>query len=503
MPPFTEKKVFTSTVIILLFLIIITHLVGYFNANEEYYYIGSQPTRRGDLPGHFSFIIQAQQGNLLFKNLYNSQEQRALFFHPLWLVMGWTSKIFNSILFTYQFYKVIFVLLFCLAFRKFLKRFFDLEKNIWLFPFCIFAAGFFSWYIEKDTFLNLYYSPLFVLVLVLFILIYYAVWSYFERQRNKELITIFSLSLLLFVVHFYDSISLLVIIFLWSIYRYLRDGKFKQLWPALVVLLATLIGGIYYFYIFSNEPALTRWAVNNVTLMPSWQFFVMVNGLLLPLAIIGAIKERAQSSYLMLIFWVVASLFIIFSPIPFNRRFVLGLSIPLTILSYQGVRFLISKIKNYYWQLAVFFMIILSLIQNNLVMFFMDFEIIRRHGRPQYLERNYMETFIWMKDNLSKESVIFANFDYWDTEISGFTGLVSYWAGGYFSIVKENLDKVFWFFKDNQFTPEKQQFLEQNRISYLFYSIIEKQLGSFNPRNKDYLKLIYKNKDAEVYQVIK
>lgn len=501
---FSEKKIFISSLLILVFLITFTHVIGYFFANQDYYYTFAQPSRRGDMPGHLSFVVQAQDGHILFKNLYNPQEQRALFFHPLWLSMGLFSRIFHlEAVITYQLFRVIFAVFFCFVLRKFLKDFFNLDQEIWLLPFCLFSTGIYTWLIEKDTFLNLYYSPLFACVLILILLIFYFTWRFFKERRIYQLTLISSAAFLLFLIHFYDIFTVLAVMAFWTAFEYYRKKEYKIFYPLLFVIFGILPGVIYYLYIFTQEPALTRWAVNNVTLLPGWRFLALGYGIISPLALIGAIKKRGDWSYRLLILWCLASLLMIFSPLPFNRRFVLSLSIPLTILAYGGLKYLIEKSKNIITKFAVIILILFTLVFNGPFAILMDLWVIKNYGLPQYINRNYIETFAWMKNNLPAESVIFANMEFWDTNISGYTGLVSYWAGGYFSSFNENLDKVHWFFKDNQSPEEKIWFLNQNNIDYLFYSDFEKRLGVFDPSQLNYLQLVYKNQDAEVYRVPK
>lgn len=498
-----EQKIFYWSVIILFFLITISHLVGYLYSNEEYYYIGNEPMRGGDMFGHFSFIIQAKEGHLLFKNLYNPAPQQALFFHPLWLVMGWVSRLFNLDLFiTYQSFRVVFAIVFCFILRKFLKEFFNLEKNPWLLPFCIFAGGFFSYLSEKDTFTILLYSPLFTITLILMVLIFYNTLKYFTIKKPLLLLNIFIFSLLLYLIHFYDAITIILIVAAWCIYQYFSKTKIKNLLPFLMVLLAVSLGALYYFFIFSSEEALKRWALNNITLLSSWYYLIIIYGFLGPLAIIGAIIKRREKSFVFLIIWCLASIYAILSPFPFNRRLVLGLSIPLTILAYQGFIFIFQKIKKNFWQIFIGWILIIGLIHYNLLMMVTDFYLIKTYNLSKFQFRKNMETIFWLRDNLPKKSVILADFKDWDTFISGFTGLTSYLAGGYFTSFGENYDKILWFFKDNQFDDKKLQFLEDNKIDYLFYSNMEKTLGDYNPTTKNYLKLIYQNQDTQVYQVI-
>lgn len=499
-----EKKIFIASLLILVFLISFTHIVGYFFANQDYYYTFVQPTRNGDMPGHLSFIVQAQDGHFLFKNLYNPQEQRALFFHPLWLIMGLFSRVFHlDTAITYQLFKVVFAVIFCFVLRKFLKDFFNLNQEKLLLPFCLFSTGVFTWLIEKDTFLNLYYSPLFACALILILLIFYFTWRYFQERRFYQLVIISLTALLLFLIHFYDIFTILAVMALWTTFLYYQKKEYKDFFPLLSVILGIFPGVVYYFYIFTQEPVLTRWAVNNVTLLPSWQFLAIGYGIIFPLALIGAIKKRSDRLYQYLILWCLAALLMVFSPIPFNRRFVLGLSIPLTILAYSGLKWLMEKSKNILIKTAVITIILPLLMFSSFFVVFLDLRLIKNYGLPQYRKRNYIETFIWMRNNLPKESVVFANLKFWETSISGYTGLTSYWAGGYFSGFNENLDKFYWFFQDNKVAEEKKQFLYQNNINYLFYSDREKILGTFDPSQYDYLKLVYKNQDAEVYRVLK
>lgn len=59
---------------------------------------------------------------------------------------------------------------------------------------------------------------------------------------------------------------------------------------------------------------------------------------------------------------------------------------------------------------------------------------------------------------------------------------------------------VNWFFQENNGDNEKKEFLRKNNVNYIYFSDEEKQMGSFTPGEKDYLKKIFENNETEIYQ---
>jgi hypothetical protein len=59
------------------------------------------------------------------------------------------------------------------------------------------------------------------------------------------------------------------------------------------------------------------------------------------------------------------------------------------------------------------------------------------------------------------------------------------------------------FFKDNNHLEKKQLWLENLHITHIFYSEYEKNLGTFDPNSVDFLELVYKNKEVQIFRVVK
>lgn len=498
------QKIFWLTVLALLILINLPIVFGYINSDENNYYTGNQVHRGLDMYGYFTFINQAAEGKWLFKLLYTPQvDQQALFFHPLWSVTGWLMKIFSLSAFAvFHLVKNILAILFCLVLRKFLSRFYDYEQNPWQLPFITFSGGFYTWIVEKDVFLSLYLNPLFVLTLIFFLLLVHWSFEYFRSFKPGYLYGIFIIACLLFLSHFYDTVTLLLVLFAFGIYHYFKKRQLKLFLPWLVCGLAVGLGAVYYYFIFSIEPALNRWAVNNVTLIPSWHYLILGMGLLLPLAAIGIYIKRADPRFHLLGIWVLAHIYLNYSSIPFNRRLVLGIGLPLSILAYQGASFLLGNFKSYIKKTIFAAILILALTYQVLFYVAMDMVVISRHYQPAYLSRQGIDALFWMRDNLPHDRLVFANTIHWDLVISGYTQMHTYLAGGnFYSLDNESKPVIEKFFKEPE-TGQK-EFLCLNNFSYfIYFSETDQILGNYNPSAKEYLKPIYKNKNTVVYEVI-
>ena len=82
------------------------------------------------------------------------------------------------------------------------------------------------------------------------------------------------------------------------------------------------------------------------------------------------------------------------------------------------------------------------------------------------------------------------------------TGLRVYAGHGHQTVNwDEKLFLADWFFHANGQDTEKEQFLAANRITYVFYSSVEKNMGSFRPSQKPYLTAIYSSGGVTIFRV--
>lgn len=148
---------------------------------------------------------------------------------------------------------------------------------------------------------------------------------------------------------------------------------------------------------------------------------------------------------------------------------------------------------------ALLLLIIITTIYN------IVFEIKVISMRPSYLYANQseIESYIWIKNNLKDtENIIAGRFHamvipYYTTRhvLFGHHYLSPYFQEGLMFI--ENR-----FFATNEQDQSKYFWLIKNHVNYIYYASFEKNLGNFQPDNKDYLKKVYDNQEIQIYKVL-
>lgn len=96
-----------------------------------------------------------------------------------------------------------------------------------------------------------------------------------------------------------------------------------------------LLYPVYGVLASHRDPVLAAWNAQNVTVSPPWWNWLIGYALVLPWAILGALRAWREDRPLgrMLLAWALGSLLGMVAPFSLQRRFSLGLSIPLGILA--------------------------------------------------------------------------------------------------------------------------------------------------------------------------
>jgi hypothetical protein len=96
---------------------------------------------------------------------------------------------------------------------------------------------------------------------------------------------------------------------------------------------------VYDLYVYRTNPALAAWSAQNVTpSLPAWDY-ALGYGLVLLLAIGGAVTalRRRESTDLFLLSWAGSAMVLLYVPFALQRRFITGLHVPLVMLALTGL----------------------------------------------------------------------------------------------------------------------------------------------------------------------
>lgn len=377
-----SDRSFLSLVALLIFLTTVPYLLAWWNGGREFNFSG--------------FLINPLDGNSYLAKMYQGWEGSWKFHLPFtiepgeggyiflyYLFLGQISRLFSlPLLATYHLARLLGAILLTISLRNFFARVFKSRENqVLAFAVAILGSGsgwiasilglFTSdlWVAEAYPFLSILTNPHFPLGLALL------VWlvtpsSGVERQPRAAFLQVlvilaaFILSIVMpfGVVVVFVVLGGLVIWDGWDIYRtrkfsskqnrsilqelYAKSRSFQNLiWavPAGFPVLA------YDYWISKNDPVLAGWNLQNLTPSPPvWDLFLSLTPALL-LAVPGIIRFRRSPSpeQRVLILWTALGILLLYLPFELQRRFMLGLFIPVSGLASIGARNLITGHKKF------------------------------------------------------------------------------------------------------------------------------------------------------------
>lgn len=365
-----------------------------------------------------------------------------------------------------------------------------------LLPLGAFTADY--WVAETYPFLSAYANPHFVIGLALLLWIL-AQQALPRRLVLKDGLFIVLAALALSVISPFGVIIALVISGSWMLLISRRDisgrvhsrANFWQLIlaePFLWILIGGLPLSIYDFWIARVDPFLAGWNLQNITSAPAlWDTLVSLSPAIL-FALVGAWavhrkpNQGIPSGYRLLILWAISGLLLLYAPFELQRRFMMGLYIPLAGLAVIGLASLAERIQK---RMSFLFLLVflLSLPTNLLVLLAAQRGAQTRD--PQiYLTRGERMALTWIEENTAPADLILAS-PQMGLFIPAYTGRrVIY--GHPFETVNAEVKKELvsqWFGEDRTsnstavFGTKSQDFLYQQHINYIFLGPREQALG--------------------------
>jgi len=105
---------------------------------------------------------------------------------------------------------------------------------------------------------------------------------------------------------------------------------------------------LYGVWAIRQDSALAAWNAQNITLSPPWWSWGLGYALVLPLAVVGAFRSWQDQRWYgrVLLAWAAATVVGIAAPLAIQRRFSLGLSLPLGLLAGLGWEFVLSRVST-------------------------------------------------------------------------------------------------------------------------------------------------------------
>lgn len=351
------------------------------------------------------------------------------------------------------------------------------------------------WVAETYPFLSAYTNPHFPLglALILFLLVY----SYHAQNiKNFLLATLLGLSLA--VIMPFGIVVLAGIYLIENTWRYLSE---RQIAP---MPFFTLIGGgiylLYQYFAILQDPVLSEWNIQNQTISPPlWDVILSLSPVFF-LAIIGCretIRSLPGFSVRVIWGWALLGLLLIYFPFNLQRRFMLGLYIPFSLLAVLGISEISKRTKIPIKHISLI-VISLSVLTNIIVLSSGFFGIFARDRRVFYSQSEH-DAFNWIIANTPEDSIILASGEM-GLLIPAHTGRRVLFGHPFETIhAKQREESVRRVFQGKADPDETNRLLQINGIDYFLWT--ERESDTAGIRDQLNFAVVFDNTETRIYDV--
>ncbi|PKO07543.1 MAG: hypothetical protein CVU41_02285 [Chloroflexi bacterium HGW-Chloroflexi-3] len=417
------KKWKLFVLVIWLFFLLFPVIFGYSQSNNGLVFSGLifNPI---DGYSYFAKMQQGEAGAWTFDLPYSPESNNDVYIFTLYALFGHISRISGlCIPFIYHFFRILFSILLFFSLQDLLSIFFKKEDLYYKGAFIslLFGGGlgwiyFLSgelpidfWVAESFVFLSSFSNPHFVLSLLLMSI--FLTFIIRNQHGVKFPIIIFFLSVILASISPFAAIMIGIIFGINIILH--REFTKEKIINLVVFGIPTGAIGFYQYLTIRNDPVLNNWNLQNVTQTPSiinllFSFSPFIIGILFLFIKLWKKKIILEKSTYLLLFWIIFALFMAFIPFNLQRRFLVGIYLPVVIVFWNLLRGYFSANQKKKLKLTIFVLIGL-VIPSNLLLFSGSVNAIKNHDPIFFVNEKVVEAIEWLESNAEEESVILAN----------------------------------------------------------------------------------------------
>ena len=333
------------------------------------------------------------------------------------------------------------------------------------------------------------------------------------------------------IVAFYILIAAVVISIAWLLRWWQKRGGEARPWMeaglAIVAFGIAAVVPIYNAYVFTTNPVFKVWAEQNRIFSPPPIHYLLAFAPLVLLAVVGVWvewrfglgREPWSDRRLYLIGWCAVVPLLVYIPFNLQRRLMLGVQVPLSILAALGLWRLLSQSVHdsegegaregrtletkgalRRWRVSSVGLVALLSLSNILILLGAGVEVSRQ-SPPVFHTGAEINAADWLGAHVTPDQVVLAAFqtgNYLPTRISArvFAGHGPETVN---SEAKQAMVRQFFASGDDAF---RHSLLSENGVSYVFYGPSERALGGFSPADASYLQQVYDNGTVQIYQVV-
>lgn len=400
---------------------------GHSLENENYAFVGTF-FDASDYSVHLTMMRAGMEGDWAYRFRFTTEPHEPQFIRLFYVVLGQVNRIlrlepealFHAVRWLFGYGAL-------LALYRMLQRIFKTKRSQWIaFFLAVMGSGFgvlqmlFSpargvispvdlWLIDAYMIFSLALFPHFAFTLAL---ICAAITGWLDFLRTGRLLHVWIVIVSALLVQCVNPIAfILADTFMAAVtgLRWLNRSRLdwrEARWLALVGA-AQIPLLLYNFLLLNNDPIWSQFTAQNETLSPAPDYYLWGFGLFWILGIIGlirAIKERKERGpiYIASGLWIAAAFLFAYFPWAIQRRFLLGVTIPFSLLSTYALEWLAEwssrrqgRRPEYYSAAEVTLIAFMSL--TSLVLYPGYALYLQNHPEPFFYPRALDEAFTWIR----------------------------------------------------------------------------------------------------------
>lgn len=484
------------------------------------FYTGKTINSRQDLYTYLSWIEQGRSGNIFFKQLYSSEPQPKILFHPVFFGLGaFAEAVHINNLTAYHIGRVIAALAFLLITYLLISSFLESARDRLLafllvctssgFGFLLGAKDNALWIYEFSTFTDITNTILDPIGLALVLAVFLIALRFFSKRNIIALVVAVGLTNMLALIHPYDLMLLFGVLFAYSAWLFYDRKDTSTLLSCLYLLIGSFPGLIWQIWVLNDNPVLGVWAfIQSSVASASFLAMLVQYGMVLVLGLIGfwLIIIEKKKEYAFLAIWLGVGLLLIYSPLlsHFQRKFGVGYHVVLSICAAIAIGWVIDSLK---WSsqrlkglaMAVFVAIMAA---TNIYSTILLCKALVNDPGQYYLNKKKYDALVWLKANTDEGAVILSDYET-SNIIPGLTGRTVF-AGHYDQTISidSKLDIAYFMLRGGgNLNDPLRKFVKQENINYIFIDEYTETGSEFNITNRPYLETVYANDNAHIYKV--
>lgn len=473
---------------------------------------------------YLSKMRQGLEGNWLFDLTYSPEKGQPAFLFVFYLFLGHVGRLFHlNLVLTYHLARLLASLAVIFALKGFFQWCFEQKRMVrvalvwsifgagmgWLaLPFGIFAPDF--WIAEGYVFLATFANPHFPLAIAIM------VWmmTLSKRVLGHPLQAWFALLAGVVLANLspfaWVITSLVLGVFLGLVYWKNERDNLKAV---LFRLGGFCLGGVpflmYQFWVVRLDAVLAEWNRQNVT--PSPDFWILLLGYfpLIIWAFLGgmkAIRQREPRALLPLV-WFGVSLVLVYFPSSLQRRYMIGLYVPLVAMAMNAVGevtvqqdFALGKNARAFW---LSLSILISVV-TYVILLFATMRATQQRDRQIFLYWEEVKAFDWLSEYLPEDAVILAAPES-GIFLPAWTDLRVVYGHPFESIQSEERKQlVEQFYQGKLSLLEQRKFLTENSVTAILWGRRERVIASpeFEHVLEQTYPIGYRSEQITIYRVI-